>query len=129
LAIEVQMKTSKKKHILIVNQSAPYSSSNAKESLDIALAAGAFEQSVAILFIGDGCYQLLSNQSPKQTHSKNISQMLKVLPVYGIDKLYVDEQSLSNRNIEQLDENLTLTKVSQHEIQALYKEATTVFRF
>jgi len=123
------MMPSKKKHILIVNQSAPYSSSNAKESLDIALAAGAFEQSVAILFTGDGCYQLLPDQSPEKMHSKNISQMLKVLPIYGIDKLFVDEQSLSSRNIVLLDESMTHTKVTQLEIQALYQEATTVFRF
>ena len=118
-----------KKHILIVNQSAPYSSSNAKESLDIALAAGTFEQTVSILFTGDACYQLLPNQTPETINSKNLCQMLKVLPIYGIDELLVDEQSLLSRNITHLDKDLAVRKISQQEIHALYQSTTTVFRF
>lgn len=119
----------KTKNILIVNQSAPYSSGNAKESLDLALAAGTFEQDVSILFTGDACYQLLAAQNPTEINSKNLSQMLKVLPIYGVDNLYVDEQSLLDRNIKHLDESFQLTKISSTDSKKLYQKATTVFRF
>jgi len=121
-----QPKTNK---ILIVNQSAPYSSGNAKESLDLALAAGTFEQDVSILFTGDACYQLLAAQKPKEIDSKNLSQMLKVLPIYGVEKIFVDEQSLLDRNIKGVDHNLNIKKVSANESRELYQNATTVFRF
>jgi len=122
-------KPNTKKHILIVNQSPPYSSSNAKESLDIALAAGTFEQAVSVLFTGDACYQLLPNQAPEAINSKNLCQMLKALPIYGIDELLVDEQSLASRNVTHLDKSLTIRKISQHEVQELYRNSTAVFRF
>jgi len=123
------MSQPKKQKILIVNQSAPYSSGNAKESLDLALAAGTFEQDVSILFTGDSCYQLLATQNPKEIDSKNLNQMLKVLPIYGVEKLFVDEQSLLNRNIRHIDDNLKVTKISARKSRELYQNATTVFRF
>jgi len=115
--------------ILIVNQSAPYSSGNAKESLDLALAAGTFEQDVSILFTGDACYQLLAMQNPKEIDSKKLSQMLKVLPIYGVENLFVDEQSLLDRNIKHIDHDLKITKISASKARELYQNATTVFRF
>jgi len=115
--------------ILIVNQSAPYSSGSAKESLDLALAAGTFEQDVSILFTGDACYQLLTAQDPKEVDSKNLNQMLKVLPIYGVEKLFIDEQSLLDRNIKHIDSDLRITKISASETRELYQNASTVFRF
>jgi len=123
------MNQPKTKKILIVNQSAPYSSGNAKESLDLALAAGTFEQDVSILFTGDACYQLLAAQKPKEIDSKNLSQMLKVLPIYGVESLFVDEQSLLNRNIRHIDNDLKITKISASESRELFQSAATVFRF
>jgi tRNA 2-thiouridine synthesizing protein C len=117
------------KKILIVNQSAPYSTGNAKESLDLALAAGTFEQDVSILFTGDACYQLLSAQNSKEIDSKNLNKMLKVLPIYGVENLFVDEQSLVDRNIRNIDKDIKITKISARESRKLYQNATTVFRF
>lgn len=123
------MSNSKSKSILIVNQSAPYSSGNAKESLDLALAAGTFEQDVSILFTGDACYQLMAAQNPGEIESKNLTQMLNALPIYGVEKLYVDEQSLQDRHITLVDTKLNIIKLPAHESRKLYQKATTIFRF
>lgn len=117
------------KNMLIVNQSAPYARSNAKEALDLALAAATFDQDVNILFTGDACYQLLGNQQPEQIDSKNLTKMLKALPIYGINQLYVDESNLACRNIETLVEGLAIKLVSSDEIQQLYQNADAVIRF
>lgn len=118
-----------KKHILIVNQSAPYSTGNAKESLDVALSAGTFDQSISILFTGDACYQLLADQAPETIHSKNLLNMFKALPIYGIETLLVDKQSLHDRNINHLTENLPISLVSKQEVRELYQKASAVLRF
>lgn len=118
-----------KKNILIVNQSAPYSSGNAKESLDLALAAGTFEQDVSVLFTGDACYQLLDGQNSTEINAKNINQMLKAMPIFGIKNLFVERQSLEDRNIKNLDDGLHIKKISASESNALYQKASTVFRF
>ena len=123
------MSQAKVNKILIVNQSAPYSSGNAKESLDLALAAATFEQNVSILFTGDACYQLIAQQTPQNINSKNLTQMLKALPIYGVENLFVDEQSLIDRHINQLDNDLNIIRVSSSELLALYQNANTVFRF
>jgi len=119
----------KQKPILIVNQSAPYGNANAKESLDLALASSAFEQALSILFTGDGIYQLLPEQSPDGIQSKNLLQMLKALPIYGVEQLYVDQQSLTVRGITELDTHLPIVLVNSVEISRLYHDAQTVFRF
>jgi len=115
--------------ILIVQKSAPYGSSNAKEALDIALAAGTFDQEVSLLFTGDACYQLLADQNPKEIDQKNISQMLKALPIYGVENILVDKESLEIRGIKELDKDLNLKQVSKREIKALYQNAKSVLRF
>lgn len=117
------------KSMLIVNQSAPYAKSNAKEALDLALAAATFDQDVNILFTGDACYQLISNQQPEHIDSKNITKMLKALPIYGINEIYVDESNFVCRNIKDLAEGLAVKLVSTDEIKQLYQSADAVIRF
>lgn len=115
--------------ILVVQQSPPYGNSHAKEALDIALAAGTFEQDVNILFVGDACYQLIDNQDPKSINQKSIAKMLKVLPIYGIDEILVDMASLEVRAISNLNTNLKIKLLSREELKSAYRSAKTVLRF
>ena len=117
------------KHILIVNQSAPYGSSHAKEALDLAFAAATFEQTVSVLFTLDGCYQLLANQAPKSIDSKCLTQMLKALPIYGVTELLADHRSLSERQIVEFAKGLNVRVLSDDDLKDLYQNATTVIRF
>ena len=117
------------KSMLIVNQSAPYCGANAKEALDLALAAATFDQQVDILFTGDACYQLMAEQRPEQLDSKNLTNMFKALPIYGIDKLYVDEDHLTERGIHAIADGLTIEAISREQIKALYQRADAVIRF
>jgi len=116
------------KHILIVNQSAPYSC-NAKEALDLALAAATFEQRVSVLFVADGCYQLLAGQASAVIDQKSITKMLQAFPIYGIEELLVDSRSLKERNIENYEDGLNIREISTREVKALYQSANSVFRF
>lgn len=118
-----------KDSLLIVNQSAPYGNANAKEALDLALAAATFDQDVQLLYTGDACYQLINRQEPEHIDTKNITKMLKALPIYGIEEIYVDEDKLQQLNINKLANGLSVKIVGNDEIKQLYTNAKTVIRF
>lgn len=88
-----------KKSTLIVSRHSPYGSSLARSAIDIALATAAFEQSVSILFLGDGALQLIADQDAKVLGSKNISKQIASFPLYDIEQVYADEESLAQFSI------------------------------
>lgn len=91
------MRMSKK--ILLISRQAPYGKSTAKEAIDIALAASVYDQDIGILFMDDGVFQLLKNQQSDQINQKNIASILPALALYGIENIYVHQESLYNRAI------------------------------
>ena len=121
------METNKK--MLIVNQSAPYSTSDAQEALDLALAAAAFDQDVSLLFAGDACYQLMDKQSPALIDKKDLTKMLRALPIYGIEHIYVDKKSLDARQVSEFAEGISVKPLDEDEVKSLYRNSDTVIRF
>jgi tRNA 2-thiouridine synthesizing protein C len=87
------------KRILVICRKAPYGSSLSREALDIVLAASVFEQQLALLFTGDGVWQLLNEQNSEAIESKNHSNMLSVFPLYDINDIFVDSEALAQRQI------------------------------
>jgi tRNA 2-thiouridine synthesizing protein C len=85
--------------ILIVSRHAPYGNSLAKEALDAALATSSYDQDLSLLFMDDGVFQLLKDQQSDLIHQKSFSSMLAVLPLYGIDNIFVHTESLEKRKI------------------------------
>jgi len=89
-----------KKTVLIVLRHSPYGSSLAKASLDVALATAAFEQSVDLLFLGDGVLQLLPEQDSHSLGIKNFGRQLASLPLYDINCAYVDAEAAARYNLD-----------------------------
>lgn len=87
------------KKLLFISRHAPYGSSLAKDALDAILAASAYEQDIALLFMDDGVFQLLPAQQAEQIEQKSFSALLHVLSLYEIEKVYVHEESLEKRQI------------------------------
>lgn len=87
------------KKILLISRQAPYGKSTAREAIDIALAASVYDQDIGILFMDDGVFQLLKNQQSQYIDQKSISSILPVLNLYGIDNIYVHQESLNKRTI------------------------------
>lgn len=87
------------KKLLFISRHAPYGSSIAKEALDAALAASVYDQDLSLLFMDDGVFQLLQHQEPFAIAQKSFAAMLPVLPLYGIDNIYVHQESLKLRGI------------------------------
>lgn len=118
------------KKILLINRHAPYGSSIAREALDAALAASVYEQELSILFIDDGVFQLLNNQEAKHIEQKSFTSMLPVLPLYGVDAVYVHQESLSERSITLSELSLIeITLINNNDISTLMSTQDQLLSF
>jgi tRNA 2-thiouridine synthesizing protein C len=87
------------KSVAILNASAPLSNANAKDSLDIALIFGSYEQAISLYFQGDGVYQLIAQQQPELIQQKDFLKTLAALEFYDIENIYVCLHSLNQRGL------------------------------
>ncbi|WP_444901729.1 sulfurtransferase complex subunit TusC [Microbulbifer sp. SSSA007] len=85
---------------LALCRTAPYGSALAREGLEAVLASAAMEQEVDLLFIGDGIFQLLGNQSPEKIQQKSQRRNLLALPMFGLEQFYVCASSLAERGVK-----------------------------
>jgi tRNA 2-thiouridine synthesizing protein C len=88
------------KAVLIVLTHSPYGSSLAKAALDVAFANAAFEQSVDLLFLGDGVLHLLPEQDSQLVGMKNAGRQLASLPLYDINWVYVDAEAAAQYKLD-----------------------------
>ena len=87
------------KKILLISRKSPYGTSTAREAIDIALAASVYDQDIGVLFMDDGVFQLLKNQQGQHIDQKNIASILPALTLYGVENIYVHQESLESRAI------------------------------
>ncbi len=84
--------TGTKSHsVLIVLRTAPYGSGLARAAIDTALAAGAFDQPVAVLLQGRGVLNLMPGQDGSALGRPTLSRVIDSMPLYGIETVHVDE--------------------------------------
>jgi tRNA 2-thiouridine synthesizing protein C len=103
------------KRLLLIIRHSPYGSSLARASIDVALAAAAFDQAVSLLFVGDGVLQLLPDQDTEEQGVRNLGKLLASLPLYDIEQVYVDAEAADLYHLD-----LTIAPVSA---QALDRQA------
>jgi len=99
-----------RKKILLICRRAPYGNELARAALDVALAGGAFEQDIDVLFMDDAVWQLLPDQDAAKIGRRNIHRTLRSMPLYGIETFYVEDASLRARRLKpsRLEGNLEL---------------------
>ncbi len=116
------------KSFLFIIRCTPFSAL-AKDALDAVLVAAAFHQTISVLFMSDGVYQLLKNQQPKLLHGRNLSASWQALPLYDIDRIYLCESSISQRSL-QLDQLVMSAEIiSTAEIQNLMRIQQAIFTY
>ncbi|GAC1029457.1 sulfurtransferase complex subunit TusC [Pseudomonas sp. No.21] len=112
------------KSMLIITRRAPWAGPGAREALDIALAGGAFDLPLAMLFLDDGVFQLASSQAPGRLEQKDLTANLQALPLFGVESLYASAHSLSQRGlatdslnlpVEVLDDAALRTLIERHD--------------
>ena len=107
------------KSLLIISRQAPWSGPGAREALDIALAGGAFDLPIGLLFLDDGVFQLSSAQQPATLQQKDLSANLQALPMFGVEALYVSQRSLAERGLQDQCFNLAVVSLDDSSISAL----------
>ncbi len=118
-----------KKKLLVVMTKSPYGNQTAREALDAVLTAAAFEQPLTLLFLGDGVFQLLSGQDTTAVQLKNLATTLPVLPMYDVENICVDADSLRQRGIDNDELNLPATPVDNAAVRALFKSHDQILSF
>ncbi|NMY52255.1 sulfurtransferase complex subunit TusC [Pseudomonas sp. WS 5011] len=107
------------KSLLIISRQAPWSGPSAREALDIALAGGAFDLPIGMLFLDDGVFQLSSAQQPATLQQKDLSANLQALPMFGVEALYVSQRSLAERGLQDQPSSLDVERLDDSSISAL----------
>ena len=117
------------KKFLYVNRKAPYGTIYALESLEVVLIGAAFEQDVSLAFIGDGVYQLVKGQDTKELGVKNFSPTYRALDGYDVTKLYVDEESLRARGLDESDLLVPVAVVSAQKMAEIMDDQDVILSF
>ncbi len=87
------------KSLLIICRQAPWTGPTAREALDIALAGGAFDLPIGLLFLDDGVFQLVQAQQSSALQQKDLTANLQALPLFGVESLYASSRSLQERGL------------------------------
>lgn len=114
---------------LFILQHPPYGIRNGRDAIEAALAFAAYEQKVAILFIGDGVYQLLEKQLSETIGQKSHPKLLSALPMYDIEDIFVCDQSLKARGLQDQPLCITPESLKAQEINALCDNYQTILSF
>ncbi len=117
------------KPLLLICQHSPWADTGAREALDIALAGGAFDLPVRMLWRGDGVWQLNAGQNPALLEQKNLQAQLQSLPLFGVDELYVCAASLASRALEPAQLVLPAQPLDRQQLQQLLGQSQQVLVF
>ncbi|AOE85040.1 sulfurtransferase complex subunit TusC [Pseudomonas sp. TCU-HL1] len=107
------------KSMLIISRQAPWTGPGAREALDIALAGGAFDLPLGLLFLDDGVLQLAAGQQPAALQQKDLTANLQALPLFGVESLYASARSLQERGLEATALNLAVEILDDAALTAL----------
>jgi tRNA 2-thiouridine synthesizing protein C len=134
---------SETKKFVYMNRKAPYGTVYALESLEVVLIGAAFEQDVRLVFVDDGVYQLTKGQTTDGIGMKNFSKTYSALGDYDVNKIYIDEQSLTDRGLTIDDlqeltyededddwaEKSSINVISREQLAELISEADVLLNF
>lgn len=93
------------------------------------MAAAVFDQDIHLLFSGDGIWQLLKGQQAEGLNAKSQSKLLSALPLYGVESILVDQQSLLERSLTTDDLCMDVRLVDNSSIKQLLTTSQHVLNF
>lgn len=116
-----------KKFLFVLHQT-PHDGVFVQEQLDMVLTAAAFDQSVSLLLLDDGVFQLIKNQQPDLSHLKDTAAIFNALAIYDVHDVYVEAESLSNRGLKPGDLILPVKELYRKQIGELMRQHDFVVR-
>lgn len=86
--------------VLMLVRATPCGGIRAREAIDAALLFSAFAPQLAVLFSGDGVWQLVSGQQPDAVGAAAVSSVITAFDDYDIQQVYADGTALAQRGID-----------------------------
>jgi len=126
---EAASSAGKVKKFMFVNRKAPYGTIYALESLEVVLITATFDQDVSLVFIDDGVYELVKGQQTKDIGIKNFSPSYRALDGYDVEKLYVDQESLSARGLSEKDLLVPVEVLNAEQMGQLMAQQDVILSF
>ena len=115
--------------VLLVIKSAPYGGKRATEGLRMATAMIAMDVLPQILFLNDGVYCLVKNQTPETVGLASFSDRLKAISdLIGINVL---SDSLKQRRLENdhLEDNCKVKTLTLNQVADMFAHCDSVITF
>ena len=101
----------------------------AREALDAILACAALGQQVTVLFCGDGVGQVLAAQADYTGSDKPLTRALSALPLYDVEQVYADAQSLQERGLHDAELLPGVTVLRAEAVHALLRDCDRIMSF
>ena len=114
------------KRFLYINRKAPHGTVYALEELEMVLVAAMFEQDVHLAFLDDGVFQIRKSQKPSELEMKDFSKTYRALEDYGVEKIFVEKESLEERGLSPEDFIIPVTVLGRHDISSLMESMDVV---
>ncbi len=115
--------------LVLISTASPWGGKGAGDALDMALAAGAFELPVSILWQAEGVLQLVKAQDGAALEQKDVQAQLGALPLFGIEQLYVSQADLDNYALKLEQLLLPVQPLSSQQLQQLLQDSDEILVF
>lgn len=117
------------KRFMYVNRRAPHGTIYALECLEAVLVAAAFDQDVSLVFVDDGVYQLKDQQDTSDIGTRNFSKAYRALDDHGVEKIYVERESLETRGLNAGDLVIPVIVLSADDLGEMMARQDVVIGF
>jgi tRNA 2-thiouridine synthesizing protein C len=114
------------KKILFVLRKPPHSGAYSQEMLDVIMTVAAFDQEVSVLLLDNAVFQIKKHQNPARLGLKDTEAMFKALPIYNVQSLYVEKESLQERGLEKDDLDEAVSEIPRNEVGEFFKKFSLV---
>lgn len=115
--------------LLYIFSRGPFSNAHGQEGIDAALIGAAFEQQISLLFLHDGVFQIKAGQDVSDSLLKNHSKTFGALADHEIEQVYVHDNSLSARGLDQQQLSIATQVLDTEQMSDLIAEQYRVFVF
>lgn len=117
------------KSLLYIVTSAPYSNAVGQEALDAVLIGASFDQSVSVLFMHDGVFQLNAKQRTDGSALKQFTKAYSALEDFGVEAVLCHDLSLIARGLTQENLMRPVELASSEQVKMSIAAADKVFTF
>lgn len=114
------------KTLTFISRQAPFGSSKAKACLDMVLASAVFEQTIHYVFMDDGVWQLVRGHAPESIGAKNTMAAMQALELYGVENVYVLDESLSERGLTLTQLQIPVRVCTRAQLQDMLRASDVV---